>query len=223
MLKPKRTHDVVEGYDRPVTSSIASRYREGDYTQMVRTSRLSSASHKSSCIADPFMARSRSSAGCGLHARSGNRDASRSVPGLTESRVALRQRGETAKTMIVPGAGRNALPELVSLTCTGRDRQDPLQLGRVRTMAILTVGTPTPEDHFWHILRTIDPVVTGLRAYTEDQRNVLSKDHTSDALYLIQALITSLQLDPEAQATVRDSGECRAELEERPANPWTKL
>ena len=48
VLKPKRTHDVVEGYDRPVTSSIASRYREGNYTQMtvdpVRTSRLSSAS-----------------------------------------------------------------------------------------------------------------------------------------------------------------------------------
>ena len=86
-------------------------------------------------------------------------------------------------------------------------------------MAILTVGTPTPEDHFWHILRTIDPVVTALRAYTEDQRNVLSKDHTSDALYLIQALITSLQLDPEAQATVRDSGECRAEPEERPSKP----
>lgn len=102
-------------------------------------------------------------------------------------------------------------------------RKDPLRLGRVRTMAILTVGTPTPEDHFWHVLRAIDPVVTALRAYTEDQRNVLSKDHTSDALYLIQALITSLQLDPEAQATVRDSGECRAEPDEHPANPWTKL
>ena len=125
--------------------------------------------------------------------------------------------------MIVSESGRNGLPEVVSLTCTGRDRKDPLQLGRVRTMAILTVGTPTPEDHFWHVLRAIDPVVTALRAYTEDQRNVLSKDHTSDALYLIQALITSLQLDPEAQATVRDSGECRAEPEERPANPWTKL
>ena len=89
-------------------------------------------------------------------------------------------------------------------------------------MAILTVGTPTPEDHFWHVF-AIDPVVTALRAYTEDQRNVLSKDHTSDALYLIQALITSLQLDPEAEATVRDSGECRAEPDEHPANPWTKL
>ena len=63
----------------------------------------------------------------------------------------------------------NGLPEVVSLTCTGRDRKDRLQLGRVRTMAILTVGTPTPEDHFWHVLRTIDPVVAALRAYTEDQ------------------------------------------------------
>ena len=94
----------------------------------------------------------------------------------------------------VSESGRNALPEVVSLTCTGRDRKDPLQLGRVRTMAILTVGTPTPEDHFWNVLRAIDPVVAALRAYTEDQRNVLSKDHASDVLDLIQALITSLQL-----------------------------
>ncbi len=53
--------------------------------------------------------------------------------------------------------GGNGLPEVVSLTCTGRDRKDPLQLGRVLTMAILTVGTPTPEDHFWHVLKRSIP------------------------------------------------------------------